>query len=55
MAMLQDLVDAYKGKIVKPSDALLHKTTHLMQDGMNARAFGEYEKPKALGLSLIHI
>ena len=49
MAMLQDLVDAYKGKIVKPSDALLHKTTHLMQDGMNARAFGEYEKPKALG------
>ena len=35
--------------IVKPSDALIHKTTHLMQEGMNARAFGEYEMPEALG------
>ena len=49
MALLQDLMDAYQGKIVKPSDALLHKTTTLLQDGMNARAFGEFEKPKALG------
>ena len=35
--------------IVKPSDALIRKTTHLMQEGMNARAFGEYEMPEALG------
>ena len=35
--------------IVKPSETLIHKTTHLMQDGMNARAFGEYRIPEALG------
>ncbi len=33
----------------KPCPDLLHKTTHLMQDGMNARAFGEYVTPEALG------
>ncbi|MEE3318774.1 MAG: glutamate synthase-related protein, partial [Candidatus Thermoplasmatota archaeon] len=49
MALLQDLMDAYQGKVVKPSDALLHKTTTLLQEGMNARAFGEFEKPEALG------
>ena len=28
--------------IVKPSQTLIEKTTGLMQDGMNAVAFGEY-------------
>jgi len=45
----QNISDTLSGKIVKPSESLVHKTTHLMQDGMKARAFGEYEKPKALG------
>ena len=47
--ILVDAYDAYKGKIVKPSDNLLHKTTGLLQNGMNARAFGEYPSPEALG------
>jgi glutamate synthase domain-containing protein 2 len=34
---------------VKPSEALLKKTTDLMHDGMDARAFGEFEMPPALG------
>ena len=46
--ILVDAYDAYKGKIVKPSDNLLHKTTGLLQNGMNARAFGEYPSPEAL-------
>ena len=44
MAVLQNLVDTLNGKVVKPSETLVHKTTHLMQDGLKARAFGEYEK-----------
>ncbi len=32
-----------------PTKTLFEKTTHLMQDGMNARAFGEFPKPEALG------
>ena len=47
--ILVDAYDAYKGKIVKPSDNLLHKTTGLLQNGMNARAFGKYPSPEALG------
>ena len=35
--------------IVKPSQTLIEKTTGLMQDGMNAVAFGEYGIPEALG------
>ena len=49
MAIIQGITDTLSGKIVKPSETLVHKTTHLMQDGMKARAFGEYEKPEALG------
>jgi glutamate synthase domain-containing protein 2 len=33
----------------KPSLALIDKTTGLLQSGMNARAFGEYGAPEALG------
>jgi len=33
----------------KPSQALIDKTTGLLQSGMNARAFGEYGAPEALG------
>ena len=35
--------------IAKPSETLIRKTTHLIQDGMRARAFGEYGIPEALG------
>ena len=49
MAIIRGITDTLSGKIVKPSETLVHKTTHLMQDGMKARAFGEYEKPEALG------
>ena len=35
--------------ITKPSETLIHKTTHLMRDGMNARAFGDFDSPEALG------
>ena len=34
---------------VKPSDTLIHKTTNLMQNGLNSHAFGEYGSPNALG------
>ena len=33
----------------KPSIDLINKTTHLMHDGMDAIAFGEFEIPPALG------
>ncbi len=49
MAIMLDIVDALTGKVKKPSETLIHKTTHLMRDGMNARAQGEYEFPEALG------
>ncbi len=32
-----------------PTKSLFEKTTHLMQDGMNARAFGDFPAPEALG------
>jgi glutamate synthase domain-containing protein 2 len=35
--------------IVKPSDILIEKTTNLLQNGMNARAFGDFGVPEALG------
>ena len=47
--MLSEAYDAYKDKVVFPSENLLHKTTGLLQNGMNARAFGEYPSPEALG------
>mgnify|MGYP001361314745 CR=1 FL=1 len=36
-------------KHVKPSKSLIHKTTHLMHDGMDGHAFGDFEMPPALG------
>ena len=36
-------------KHVKPSESLLQKTTHLMHEGMDGHAFGEFEMPPALG------
>ena len=39
--ILVDAYDAYKGKIGKPRDNLLQKTTGMLQNGMNARHFGE--------------
>ena len=47
--IMTDFFDALNGKVVYPSDNLLHKTTGLLQNGMNARAFGEYPSPEALG------
>jgi glutamate synthase domain-containing protein 2 len=35
--------------IVKPSEILIEKTTNLLQNGMNARAFGDFGVPEALG------
>lgn len=32
-----------------PTKKLFEKTTHLMHDGLNARAFGKFPKPEALG------
>jgi len=32
-----------------PTKSLFEKTTHLMQDGMNARAFGDFPSPESLG------
>jgi len=40
---------AMSKKHVKPSLELIDKTTHLMHDGMDARAFGDFEIPPALG------
>jgi glutamate synthase domain-containing protein 2 len=37
------------GEVKFPTKKLFEKTTHLMQDGMNARAFGDFPKPEALG------
>ncbi|MDG1541789.1 MAG: hypothetical protein P8Q39_02985, partial [Candidatus Thalassarchaeaceae archaeon] len=34
---------------VFPSETLIHKITHLMHDGMDARTTGEFEIPPALG------
>jgi len=47
--IMTDFFDALNGKVVYPSENLLHKTTGLLQDGMHARAFGEYPSPEALG------
>ena len=49
MSIIQDFKDAYKGKVQFPSEELLTKTTGLMQDGMRARAMGDYIPPEALG------
>jgi glutamate synthase domain-containing protein 2 len=49
MSIIQDFKDAYKGKVQLPSEELLTKTTGLMQDGMRARAMGDYIPPEALG------
>jgi glutamate synthase domain-containing protein 2 len=35
--------------IVKPSELLIEKTTNLLHNGMNARAFGDFGVPEALG------
>jgi len=35
--------------IVKPSELLIEKTTNLLHNGMNARAFGDFGIPEALG------
>ncbi len=35
--------------VTKPSETLEHKVTNLLHDGFNARAFGEYRLPEALG------
>ncbi len=35
--------------IIRPTQTLINKTTHLMRDGLNAHAFGEYGVPEALG------
>ena len=40
---------AISKKPVKPSETLIQKTTHLMHDGMDAHAFGDFEMPAALG------
>ncbi|MDP6741928.1 MAG: glutamate synthase-related protein [Candidatus Thalassarchaeaceae archaeon] len=40
---------AMSKKHVKPSETLVHKTTHLMHDGMDGHAFGDFEIPPALG------
>ena len=34
---------------IRPTQAMIDKTTHLMRDGMNARAFGDFNSPEALG------
>ena len=49
MSIIQDFKDAYKGNVQFPSEELLTKTTGLMQDGMRARAMGDYIPPEALG------
>ena len=35
--------------IIRPTQTLINKTTHLMRDGLNAHAFGEFGMPEALG------
>ncbi len=35
--------------IAKPSEILIDKTTNLLHNGMNARAFGDFDIPEALG------
>mgnify|MGYP000630928273 CR=1 FL=1 len=35
--------------VTKPSETLEHKVTNLLHEGFNARAFGEYRLPEALG------
>ena len=40
---------AMSKKHEKPSESLIHKTTHLMHEGMDGHAFGEFEMPPALG------
>ena len=49
MAIFKEFRDAYKGVVREPSPELLTKTTGLMQDGMRARAMGDFIPPEALG------
>jgi len=35
--------------VTKPSETLEHKVTDLLHEGFNARAFGKYRLPEALG------
>ena len=35
--------------LIRPTQTLINKTTHLMRDGLNAHAFGEFGMPEALG------
>ena len=38
--IMTDFFDALNGKVVYPSDNLLHKTTGLLKNGMNSRDYG---------------